>query len=280
MSQTQLCAFRRRWNHSRDQIRASSFTRCDTQPRAQECCGQGKPHAWRHFCAWRSRSPAQVTFPGRSSRHLARPEAGPDLPPPPRRHRLARALHGRSTPHLSLTSARSPPASTRPAARTLHQAGDSADPSETGKDSQLDPASLQIAAAINEFSQALFDQPDLQPSEEAAGKILSGFSVAQALGMLLNGAEPGSASGEQLAVRQCRHASGASEALPSSCCMPPQETVYERRRPGLGGAQRPPACLQLAPSIRPAPARPLSHECRPGWGRSCRWTSSIRHSSP
>ncbi|PRW50775.1 ase inhibitor I4 serpin isoform A [Chlorella sorokiniana] len=59
--------------------------------------------------------------------------------------------------------------------------------------------SAAAAQAINEFGDALFEILASQANPaEGGGQIISPFSIAQALGMLLNGVEPGSDSAEQI----------------------------------------------------------------------------------
>ena len=130
--------------------------------------------------------------------------------------------------------------------------------------------------------------PAQEGGEPSKGRIVSGFSVAQALAMLLNGAEPGSDSAAQLAVRMLRPAAAG------------------RATGHVGGGRSPGCCKQRAGSLRRTPASPASPlalalaglagpwaaaallvnlraallpVCRPGWGLSCPWTLSTPRSS-
>ncbi|KAL4429193.1 hypothetical protein ABPG77_010172 [Micractinium sp. CCAP 211/92] len=64
---------------------------------------------------------------------------------------------------------------------------------------ELDANAAQLAAGVNAFGSAVFDQlADQAPPGEADGLLLSPFSLAQALAMLANGAEPGGESYKQV----------------------------------------------------------------------------------
>ncbi|KAL4443398.1 hypothetical protein ABPG75_011135 [Micractinium tetrahymenae] len=102
---------------------------------------------------------------------------------------------------------------------------------------ELNANAAQLAAGVNVFGTAMFDQlaPQAAPGE-ADGLLLSPFSIAQALTMLANGAEPGGESYQQ--VLGAMGATGLDledfnsllSELTADLVKPPQDTAG---KPGL-----------------------------------------------